>query len=268
MKNLLKFSILFISLITMQVKAEEFFMERGMGVPITDLEVKKVYLTKNCKVGVEIANHNVVRYPQWIWNVLINKSFLTIYKNGKGFKTMNFRDIPKIWHLRNPNGRLFVSTNVSVNKTTRVTARVDIERNKYPLEDENIDNNSKTRYLKCHRKSLDLAVKNIYLDNQCRVVVEVKNIGKRWLPHKVVTYRKPDSPSIYLYRNNRQWGGRTLWSFANVRYHLRPNGVLVYRSKLKVAKKTKITAIVDMTHKTNDANRANNRLIKTLKCNH
>ncbi len=112
----------------------------------------------------------------------------------------------------------------------------------------------------------DLIIDKIYLNRRCQVMVKVRNIGKGRVPVTVWTQKKPNSASVYLKVNGRNWGGGTIWKFDSRRRLLRPGGSAIYKSNLKVKKSENITAIVDMTRQIRESNERNNIKSAKLSC--
>jgi len=265
MKNLIKMFLL-VCLITINSNATNLLL---LAYPATNLKIKNIILTKGCRVGVVIENRYKKSFfynnPK-VWSLIRNKTALALYKNGNLLTQIEFYKIKNIDKLKRKDAKIFVKTNIKINKKTRITAKILAKIIGGYKEIK--PNNNLTKILICkHYKKPDLIIKRIYTNKSCKVFVEVQNIGNGWLPNSVNYYKKPNSASIYLYRNGKRWGGRTLWSFKNVRYHLRPNGILIYRSNLRVKNGTRVTATVDMTHKINESNEFNNNLTKIVNCN-
>jgi len=111
----------------------------------------------------------------------------------------------------------------------------------------------------------DLIVDDIYLNQQCCVVVRVKNIGPGRLPDSVWTDHSPESPGVYLSLGSRGWGGESIWKF-DPRKSLQTTGQAVYTSTLKISGRAEVSAVVDLHNKLTEANETNNSKKKSLTC--
>jgi hypothetical protein len=111
----------------------------------------------------------------------------------------------------------------------------------------------------------DLIVDDIYLNQQCCVVVRVKNIGPGRLPDSVWTDHSPESPGVYLSLGRRGWGGESIWKF-DPRKSLQTTGQAVYTSTLKISGTAEVSAVVDLHNKLSEANETNNSKKKSLTC--
>lgn len=112
----------------------------------------------------------------------------------------------------------------------------------------------------------DLIIEDISLDNQCNVLVKVKNNGPGKVPDSVWTEHKPDSSSVYLSKDGTGWGGATIWKFDPGKALQAPGGTATYTSTLKISGAAKITATVDHTKQVAETNENNNKKTKTLRC--
>jgi len=112
----------------------------------------------------------------------------------------------------------------------------------------------------------DLTITKIYLVKDCRVAVEVKNLGPGIVPDEVWTVHTPKSAGVYLYRNGTGWGGGSIWKFDPAKNLKSPGGTATYVSKLKVSGTAAIKAVVDLWNVVPEANENNNKVEKKLTC--
>jgi len=108
----------------------------------------------------------------------------------------------------------------------------------------------------------DLEVVAIGLDRDRRVMVKIRNNGPARLPDDVWTLHKPESCAVYLWIDDRPWGGATLWRFDASRMLQDPGGTAVYTSSLRVTGRATITAIADHTKQLRETDELNNKLVR------
>src|SRR4030042_3055943 len=113
---------------------------------------------------------------------------------------------------------------------------------------------------------LDLTIEDITLNEQCFVVVKVKNNGPGTVPDKVWTLHEPDSSAVYLHINGKKWGGETIWYFDPDKNLQNPGGTATMVSNLKVTGPDTINATIDNTGKVREENEKNNQMRKKLSC--
>ncbi len=112
----------------------------------------------------------------------------------------------------------------------------------------------------------DLAVEEIRLNSDCRVVVKIRNNGPGRLPDEVWSVHKPKSAGIYLSIDGRKWGGGTIWGFDGARALQAPGGTAEYISNLTVSGPSTIKVEIDLWNVVAESNKANNIATKTLRC--
>jgi hypothetical protein len=112
----------------------------------------------------------------------------------------------------------------------------------------------------------DLAIVDITLNQECFVVVTVKNNGPGAVPDKVWTDHAPDSCAVYLHINGKKWGGQSIWGFDAAKGLKNPGGTATMTSNLKVTGTATIEAEVDHTHKVRETNESNNVMKKEVTC--
>jgi hypothetical protein len=112
----------------------------------------------------------------------------------------------------------------------------------------------------------DLAVEDIRVNNDCQVVVKIRNNGPGRLFDDVWNVHTPKSAGIYLSINGQKWGGATIWGFDPTRALQASGGTAEYTSNLKVSAHSVIRAEIDLWNVVPETNKANNVLTKTLSC--
>src|SRR4030043_1522228 len=80
----------------------------------------------------------------------------------------------------------------------------------------------------------DLKIEKIYLTKDCKVAVEIKNLGPGPVPDEVWTVHTPKSAGVYLYKNGAGWGGGAIWKFDPAKNLKSPGGIATYISTLKI----------------------------------
>lgn len=112
----------------------------------------------------------------------------------------------------------------------------------------------------------DLAVQDMRLDGDCRVMVTVVNKGPGRVPDTVWERHTPSSSSVYLTVDGRPWGGATVWKFDPGRRLQERGGSAVYTSTYVVEDSARLKATVDHTGEVVEASESNNSLTKELFC--
>jgi len=112
----------------------------------------------------------------------------------------------------------------------------------------------------------DLIITDISLDQDCNVVVKVKNAGPGSLPDEVWTVPTPESAGVYLYKDDATWGGASIWKFDPGKSLQPSGGTATFTSTLKISGSAKIKAVVDLHKKVAEANEGNNSRTEKLTC--
>lgn len=110
----------------------------------------------------------------------------------------------------------------------------------------------------------DLAVTNLGVDSQCRVVVTLKNNGPDELP--MTAYDQFQGPSVAFKKNGAPFGGWRLVSVDPARTLRHPGGTVTWtRGELKFQGSANVSATIQ-SNLQGDTNAANNSLSRTLNC--
>ena len=112
-----------------------------------------------------------------------------------------------------------------------------------------------------HQKC-DLAVTDLSLTNDGRVMVDLKNNGPGRVPDQVWTSTK--SSSVMLFREGQRWGGASIKVIDPQRNLQNPGGSATYVSNLKITGSEKITAVVDYGNRVGEVDKVNNGMSVTL----
>jgi hypothetical protein len=91
----------------------------------------------------------------------------------------------------------------------------------------------------------DLAIVKISKDQDCNLVVMVRNNGPGPLPDHVYTKHHPKSAGVYVYINGKGWGGISIWKFDPTRKLKRPGGQATCTLPYKVGPPIEVKAVVD-----------------------
>ncbi|MCP3951322.1 MAG: hypothetical protein GY697_03770 [Desulfobacterales bacterium] len=241
-----------------------------------DLAVTRIWLDKECKVQVAVANTGQARMAPAYYRK--NVPVLYLYRNGSpwGGAALNVLDPAK--KLVRKGGRATYSSNLKIQGTVQVKAMID-QRNS--LQESNEKNNTRIARLTCQPPPVaanlkpatmqalpvgkpDLMVQSVQLTKDCRVMVTLINIGPGTLPESA--WNQKTSPTLMLYRNGKSWGGANLVVIDPQRRLKTVNGRARYVSNLKVAGKTNIQAVIDYHGILDEKDEINNAKVAALQC--
>jgi len=152
------------------------------------------------------------------------------------------------------NFRIFVS---NISSKTAVNGKLSIL---YPGKERPTSANEQP----AEKLVRDLAIEKIYLNKEKKVCVLIKNKGNRNLGGNVWNNKIQNNVSIFLKRNNKNWGGSTIWRIDPKRRLARPGGWVIYRSNLRINGKTKVTAYIKDTSNTLKETKRNNNIRSVL----
>ncbi len=170
-------------------------------------------------------------------------------------------------HALGPGQETYINRegNLSRKGNYRITATVDTANE---VEEYREGNNKKWISVRVTEPKLpcDLTIEDIYVNNECYVVVKVKNIGAGAVPDKVWTTQSANNTSIHLYRGGNSWGGAQIRVIDLQRALQPPGGVFIYTTPLKVGANTQIKATIDHTNRVREENEQNNSMTKVVSC--
>lgn len=113
---------------------------------------------------------------------------------------------------------------------------------------------------------VDLAITGLSVDENCRVVVTLKNNGPDELP--ITAYDQFQGPSVTFKKNGAPFGGWRLIAVDPSRVLKQPGGTLNWtRGELKFQGSATVSATVDGSNLLTETQEANNTSSKTLSCN-
>ena len=118
-------------------------------------------------------------------------------------------------------------------------------------------------------RMIDLKVSNISLTPDCRVKIEIENVGNRKVPpffwnQNVLNPRI--TPKVTIRKNNHLAKRVKLIDIPNSRNLIFPNGKVVYTTDIIVRNRAVIKAVVDSNNILLESNEANNKKIRVLRC--
>jgi hypothetical protein len=109
----------------------------------------------------------------------------------------------------------------------------------------------------------DLMVSSIGLDNQRRIIVEVKNAGTSGLSPSLWT-NSQGSPGLHLKMNGNGWAMVSLGGLDPQKNLSRAGGIARYNTKYVLNQSVRIDAIIDVTNVVSERNENNNTLSMTI----
>lgn len=112
----------------------------------------------------------------------------------------------------------------------------------------------------------DLVIDDIKLDQNCNVMVRVRNAGPGHIADEVWTVYKPESSGVYLTVDGQGWGGETIWKFDPDKHLKAPGGTAIYRSTCRITATAFVQATIDHTKQVNEQNDQNNTRTERLTC--
>lgn len=112
----------------------------------------------------------------------------------------------------------------------------------------------------------DLAIDDIYLDDNCQVVVVVKNIGPGSVPQQLWTPKEVPECTLKLFLNEEEYCVRSFYEF-DPEERLEPvDGIASFPSDLKITEESVVTAAIDCLDIVQEQNQDNNTMTKTMTC--
>lgn len=250
---------------------------KPMATP-PDLAVTRVWLTKECKVRVQVTNPGPANLAPVYYQK--NTPELYLYRNGKPWGGVTLAVLDPRKRLVKKGGQVMFTSNLKVNGTEKIRAVIN---NRNVLKDREERNNARNVELTCKAAppavaplipatvqalpmgKPDLLVQSVRLTKDCRVLVTLINRGPGLLPDSA--WEKKTSPTLMLYRNGKSWGGANLTVIDPRRRLKNVNGRVRYDSNLKVGGQTNIQAVIDYHGILAEADKRNNAKVIALQCN-
>jgi hypothetical protein len=165
--------------------------------------------------------------------------------------------------IAQPNGKSYYLIPYDVSKPVRVDVYIDYNEE---IRESNEENNSKEGIYIGPCLLPDLAVKEIYLDGNCNVIVTVENIGPGSVPKHVWRLEEEAECTLRLICNEEEWCQVTVLDF-DPSQELEPvTGIAVFPSDLKISEESAVTAIIDCSYMIQEQNEENNTKSVVLKC--
>jgi hypothetical protein len=150
-----------------------------------------------------------------------------------------------------------------ISKTARVDIYIDYTNE---VEESNEDNNElKNEYIgPCQLP--DLKVEEIYLDENCKVMVVVKNTGPGEVPSQVWSIRDIQECTLKLYLNDEEWCQKSFIDFDPDQALSPVDGEAVFPSDLEITEESTVTAVIDCIDLIKEQNETNNTQSVVLDC--
>lgn len=110
----------------------------------------------------------------------------------------------------------------------------------------------------------DLVIKNITLNAEARVIIQVANRGKGVLNLAKWQAKGPEAVTLILKVDGQDWGGVTLPLLDPEKALHKPGGIVTYVSNLKLNGPARVTAHIDSSDKVMEELEHNNRMTADL----
>jgi len=236
-----------------------------------DLRVEDVSLNASKQLSVKVANRarcGGVHIARWNQKG-VDAITLLANVDGRNYGiTLPAAD--KQEALRHPNSSFtYVFDKVKILKSSKVTVTVDASGK---VMESNEANNAKTVQLGPPKATLigmapltgkpDLTVKDIRLNNQGKVIIEVKNAGIAGLSPSL--WNGGNQPSLNLKMNGNGWATVYLMGLDPQKNLSRKGGVAVYNTGYVLNQPVQISAIIDSTGVVDEGNEKNNTLVRNV----
>lgn len=134
------------------------------------------------------------------------------------------------------------------------------------IEESNEDNNELENEYIGPCELPDLTVEDIYLDENCRVMVLIKNVGPGEVPSQAWSIRDIQECTLKLYLNDEEWCKSTFIDFDPDKALSTVDGEAVFPSELEITEESTVTAVIDCMDSIKELNEENNTKSKVLNC--
>lgn len=162
-----------------------------------------------------------------------------------------------------PKGSSHYLLAYDISQPIRVDIYVDYTNE---IEESNEDNNELENEYIGPCELPDLQVDDIYLDENCKVMVLVKNVGPGRIPSQVWSVRDIQECTLKLYLNDEEWCQRSFIDFDPDEALSPVDGEAVFPSELEVTEESTVTAVIDCGDMIKEQNEENNTKSKVLNC--
>ncbi len=112
----------------------------------------------------------------------------------------------------------------------------------------------------------DLTIDDIYLDENCQVVVVVKNLGPGSVPQQLWRVKEIPECTLKLFVNEEEYCMRSFFEFDPEERLAPVEGIAAFPSDLKITEESTVTATIDCMDIVNEQNMENNTKTKTMTC--
>ncbi len=225
-----------------------------------DLAITGLGRDSNCQVQMTITNKGPGRLAPVYWTRDIPS--VRLYRNGRSWGGANLKVIDPQQKLSNVGGTAVYRSNLKISGKETIKAQIQMAPR---VPDANQANNTMERSMTCTPALPDLGIRALKLVDNCKVQVLIQNKGMNEPPETV--WQKQSSPTVFLYKNGRSWGGSSLWQIDPDRRLKRPGAMIAYTSNLKVNGTQRIKVMLDSQNVLQESNENNNILERQLTCN-
>ncbi len=112
----------------------------------------------------------------------------------------------------------------------------------------------------------DLTVEDIYLDENCRVVAVVKNLGPGSVPQALWSIKDVPECTLKLFLNEEEYCVNSIFEFDPEKKLEPVDGIAVFPSSMEINEESTVTAVLECLDIVQEQNQENNTLTKTLNC--
>jgi hypothetical protein len=237
------------------------------GIPIdvkARLSAKPASYTGNCPALITFGGYIAVNQPMTVQYKFIRSDNAEAPVQTLYFSSKSRQEVTTTWQLGGPGLPTYSGW-----EAIQVISPVSVQSNRADFRIRCAGDQGQTGQQGVpgqQGRLSDLTIEDITLNEQCFVVVQVKNNGPGVVPDKVWTDHSPDSSAVYLHINGKRWGGETIWHFDPAKNLQNPGGTAIMTSNLKVTGTATIEATADSTGKVRETNEANNAMRKQVTC--
>lgn len=112
----------------------------------------------------------------------------------------------------------------------------------------------------------NLAVEDIYLNENCRVVVVIKNLGPGSLPQQLWTIKDVPECTLKILVDKEEYVARAVFEFDPQQALAPVEGTAVFPSDLEITEESAVTAVIECMDIVREQDQVNNTLTKILSC--
>lgn len=245
-------SLLLVALFSCQKKGEE---EQAPELP--DLFVESV----SCMGGslyISVGNQGGAVPEDWT-------GLMSLYIDGASQEDILLTQPTSVSEggIAEPGGTSHYLMAYEVSRSIRLDIYVDYTNE---IEESNEDNNEIGNEYIGPCELPDLTVEDIYLDENCKVMVLIKNKGPGKVPSQVWSIRDIQECTLKLYLNDKEWCKRSFIDFDPDEALSLVGGEAVFPSELEITEESTVTAVIDCADMIKEQNEENNTKSTVLNC--